>query len=162
MGGSGPIWFVIIAVIVGLVLFDYFVNVRRTQTPTLRAAAVWSAVYVGIAIAFGVGVWAVGGMSMSRRIFRLLRQQRGPFDRQFVCLSVYRQQLCCAANRPAESAVVRHRFVALVARTGFIFIGAALITIFDWAFYLFGIVLLIMAGNLAKRSEAERATARIR
>jgi tellurite resistance protein TerC len=49
--------------------------------------------------------------------------------------------------------------LALVARTGFIFIGAALITIFDWAFYIFGIVLLIMAANLAKRSEAERAGA---
>ena len=44
---------------------------------------------------------------------------------------------------------------ALVARTGFIFLGAALMTIFDWAFYLFGIVLLLMAANLAKRSGSE-------
>src|SRR5271166_6066861 len=35
------------------------------------------------------------------------------------------------------------------------FLSGPLITIFDWAFYLFGIVLLIMAGNLAKRSESE-------
>jgi TerC family integral membrane protein len=46
--------------------------------------------------------------------------------------------------------------LALAARTGFIFIGAALITVFDWAFYLFAIVLLIMAANLARTSESQR------
>ena len=61
-----------------------------------------------------------------------------------------------AVPRIAQQKVLLFGIVlALVARTGFIFIGAALITIFDWAFYLFGIVLLIMAGNLAKRSESE-------
>ncbi|MDT5144643.1 MAG: tellurite resistance protein TerC, partial [Mycobacterium sp.] len=49
MGASGPIWSVVIAVIVGLVTLDYLVNVRRPHTPTLREAAVWSAVYVAIA-----------------------------------------------------------------------------------------------------------------
>jgi tellurite resistance protein TerC len=48
--------------------------------------------------------------------------------------------------------------LALIARTGAIFLGAALIRIFDWAFYLFGLVLLIMAGNLAKPSESEGHT----
>ena len=61
-----------------------------------------------------------------------------------------------AVPRIAQQKVLLFGIVlALVARTGFIFIGAALITIFDWAFYLFGIVLLIMAGNLAKRAESE-------
>jgi tellurite resistance protein TerC len=45
--------------------------------------------------------------------------------------------------------------LALVARTGFIFIGAALITAFYWAFYLFGILLLIMATNLARQPESK-------
>jgi len=158
MGGSGPVWFVIIAVIVGLVLFDYFVNVRRTQTPTLRAAAVWSAVYVGIAIAFGVGVWAFGGMSMSLEYFACyVSNEALSIDNLFVFLYIVSS---FAVPRIAQQKVLLFGIVlSLVARTGFIFIGAALITIFDWAFYLFGIVLLIMAGNLAKRSEAERASA---
>jgi tellurite resistance protein TerC len=158
MGGSGPVWFVIIAVIVGLVLFDYFVNVRRTQTPTLRAAAVWSAVYVGTAIAFGVGVWAFGGMSMSLEYFACyVSNEALSIDNLFVFLYIVSS---FAVPRIAQQKVLLFGIVlSLVARTGFIFIGAALITIFDWAFYLFGIVLLIMAGNLAKRSEAERASA---
>ncbi len=39
---------------------------------------------------------------------------------------------------------------SLIARTGFIFLGAALISAFAWVFYLFGLILLITAGNLLK------------
>ena len=39
---------------------------------------------------------------------------------------------------------------ALIARTGFIFLGAALINRFAWVFYLFGLVLLLTAGNMLK------------
>ena len=154
MGVSGPVWFVIIAVIAGLVLLDYLVNIRRTHTPTLREAAVWSAVYVGIAIAFGVGVWAFGGISMSVEYFACyVSNEALSIDNLFVILYIVGS---FAVPRIAQQKVLLFGIVlALVARTGFIFIGAALITIFDWAFYLFGIVLLIMAGNLAKRSESE-------
>jgi tellurite resistance protein TerC len=158
MGVSGPVWFVIIAVIAGLVLLDYLVNIRRTHTPTLREAAVWSAVYVGIAIAFGVGVWAFGGISMSVEYFACyVSNEALSIDNLFVILYIVGS---FAVPRIAQQKVLLFGIVlSLVARTGFIFIGAALITIFDWAFYLFGIVLLIMAGNLAKRSEPERAAA---
>ena len=154
MGVSGPVWFVIIAVIVALVLLDYLVNIRRTHTPTLREAAVWSAVYVGIAIAFGVGVWAFGGISMSVEYFACyVSNEALSIDNLFVILYIVGS---FAVPRIAQQKVLLFGIVlALVARTGFILIGAALITIFDWAFYLFGIVLLIMAGNLAKRSESD-------
>ena len=39
---------------------------------------------------------------------------------------------------------------SIVARTGFIFLGAALINSFAWVFYLFGLILLITAGNMLK------------
>jgi tellurite resistance protein TerC len=41
--------------------------------------------------------------------------------------------------------------VSLVARTGFIFLGAALINSFAWVFYIFGLILLITAGNLMRQ-----------
>lgn len=39
---------------------------------------------------------------------------------------------------------------ALVARTGFILLGAALIDQFAWTFYLFGLALLMTAGNMLR------------
>src|SRR3984885_9445712 len=150
MGASGPIWLVVIAVIVGLVTLDYLVNVRRPHTPTLREAAVWSAVYVAIAIAFGIGVWGFGGMSMSVEYFACyVSNEALSIDNLLVFLYLVGS---FAVPRIAQQKVLLFGIVfALVARTGFIFIGAAFIRIFDLAFYLFGIVLLIMAGNLAKR-----------
>jgi tellurite resistance protein TerC len=149
MGASGPIWFALIAVIAGVVVVDYLVNVRRTHTPTLREAALWSAVYAGIAIAFGIGVWAVGGMSMSVEYFACyVSNEALSIDNLFVLLYIVGS---FAVPRVAQPKVLLFGIVfALVARTGFVFLGAALVTTFDWAFYLFGIVLLLMAANLAK------------
>jgi hypothetical protein len=54
-----------------------------------------------------------------RRIFRLLRQQRSPFNRQFVRLFVHRAQFRRSADRPAE-VLLLGIVSALAARTGFI------------------------------------------
>ena len=155
MGASGPVWSVIVAVIAGLVLFDYLLSVRRAHTPTLREAALWSAVYLGIAIMFGVGVWAFGGTSLGVQYFACyVSNEALSIDNLFVFLFIVTS---FAVPRIAQQKVLLFGILlALAARTGFIFIGAALITIFDWAFYLFGIVLLIMAANLARTSESQR------
>ena len=39
---------------------------------------------------------------------------------------------------------------SIIARTGFIFLGAALINSFAWVFYLFGLILLLTAGHMLK------------
>jgi len=155
MGASGPVWSVIVAVIAGLVLFDYLLSVRRAHTPTLREAALWSAVYLGIAIMFGVGVWAFGGTSLGVQYFACyVSNEALSIDNLFVFLFIVSS---FAVPRIAQQKVLLFGILlALAARTGFIFIGAALITIFDWAFYLFAIVLLIMSANLARTSEAQR------
>jgi tellurite resistance protein TerC len=49
--------------------------------------------------------------------------------------------------------------VSLIARTGFILLGAALINSFAWVFYLFGLILLITAGNLFKPENSETKSA---
>jgi tellurite resistance protein TerC len=149
MGASGPIWFALIAVIAGVVVVDYLVNVRRMHTPTLREAALWSAVYAGIAVAFGIGVWAIGGISMSVEYFACyVSNEALSIDNLFVLLYIVGR---FAVPRVAQPKVLLFGIVfALVARTGFVLLGAALVTTFDWAFYLFGIVLLLMAANLAK------------
>jgi len=153
MGASGPVWSVIVAVIAGLVLIDYLFSVRRSHTPTLHEAAAWSAIYLGIAIAFGVGVWAFGGASRGIEYFACyVSNEALSIDNLFVFLFIVSS---FAVPRIAQQKVLLFGILlALAARTGFIFIGAALITTFDWAFYPFGILLMIMAINLARQSES--------
>ena len=59
---TGFTWAVTIAVIIGLVLFDYIFHVRKAHTPT-KEAAIWSAIYVGLALAFGLVFFAFGDTS---------------------------------------------------------------------------------------------------
>ena len=61
MDVSPLVWTLTIVFIVALLLFDFIFHVRKAHTPSLGEAARWSAVYVGIAILFGVGVLVLGG-----------------------------------------------------------------------------------------------------
>src|SRR5688500_3079618 len=45
---------------------------------------------------------------------------------------------------------------ALIARTGFIFLGSAFIRSFAWAFYAFGLILLITAGSMLTPESDDR------
>src|SRR5688572_2301167 len=69
MDVSAVVWWVTILGIVGLLAFDFFFHVRKAHVPTLSEAAVWSAVYVGIALLFGIGVLVFGGASMGAQYF---------------------------------------------------------------------------------------------
>ncbi|HYB37243.1 MAG TPA: TerC/Alx family metal homeostasis membrane protein [Mycobacterium sp.] len=158
MGGSGLVWALTVIGIAGLALFDYAVHLGKLHVPTLREATIWSAIYIGIAILFGIGVLIFGGTTVGIEYFACyLSNEALSVDNLFVFLVIIGSFV---VPRVAQQKVLLFGIVfALIVRTGFIFVGAALITIFDWAFYLFGLVLLITAGNLAKPSESEGRSA---
>jgi len=66
---SPLVWGLTIAGIVGLLLFDFLFHVRKAHVPTLREAATWSALYVGIAVVFGLGVLIFGGTTPGSEYF---------------------------------------------------------------------------------------------
>lgn len=158
MAVSGVVWALTVVLIAGLALFDYVFHVRKTDQPTLRDAAVWSGIYIGAAIAFGVGIFVVAGTGSGVEYFTgYLINEALSVDNLFVFLVVITS---FAVPRVAQQKVLLFGIVfALIARTAFIFIGAALIAVFDWAFYLFGVILLMTAGQLLKPSESEGRTA---
>jgi len=61
---SPLLWALTIVFIVALLLFDFFAQVRKAHSPTLREPTIWSALYVGIAILFGATTWVYGGPDM--------------------------------------------------------------------------------------------------
>ncbi|MGH3543289.1 MAG: TerC/Alx family metal homeostasis membrane protein, partial [Mycobacterium sp.] len=89
MGVSGLLWALTVAVIVGLALFDYVFHVRRSHLPTLREAAVWSAIFIGIAVVFGVGVFVFGGTTWGVEYFACyLSNEALSVDNLFVFLVI--------------------------------------------------------------------------
>jgi tellurite resistance protein TerC len=152
------VWCLTLAGIVGLLLFDFFVHVRKAHVPTLGEAARWSALYVGIALLFGVGVWVFGGATMGTEYFAgYITEKALSVDNLFVFLVLITSFRVPRANQ--QKVLLFGIVFSLVVRTGFIFLGAALINSFAWVFYGFGLILLITAGNLLKPQESESRSA---
>ncbi|WP_323959467.1 TerC/Alx family metal homeostasis membrane protein [Arthrobacter sp. JZ12] len=148
------VWILTVAGIVGLLLFDFFFHVRKAHTPSLKEASVWSAIYVGIALLFGVGVLVFAGPDFGAEYFAgYITEKALSVDNLFVFLII---MTTFKVPRADQQKVLLFGIVfSLIARTGFIFLGAALINSFAWVFYIFGLILLITAGNILKPKNVE-------
>ncbi|TFB98702.1 TerC family protein [Cryobacterium adonitolivorans] len=149
----GYVWLLTILGIVALLTFDFFFHVRKAHEPTLPEAAKWSAIYVGIAIVFGLGVLFFGGGTLGTEYFAgYITEKALSVDNLFVFLII---MASFKVPRADQQKVLLFGIVfALIARTGFIFLGSALINSFAWLFYLFGAFLIYTAVKLLK-PEAE-------
>ncbi|OBB74809.1 TerC family protein [Mycobacterium sp. 852014-52144_SCH5372336] len=154
----GWVWALTIVAIVGLLAFDFFFHVRKAHVPTLKEAAIWSALYVGIAVLFGIGVLIFGGVDPGGEYFAgYITEKALSVDNLFVFLIIISS---FRVPREDQQKVLLFGIVfSLIARTGFIFLGAALINTFAWVFYAFGLILLITAGNMLAPNNSDSETA---
>ncbi|HEY5852948.1 MAG TPA: TerC family protein [Aldersonia sp.] len=142
-------WIVTIVVIIGLFVFDFFAHVRKPHEPSFRESAFWYAVFVGIAVLFGVFVmlkWdtTYGGEYFAGYITELALSM----DNLFVFIIIMSS---FAVPRQYQQKVLLIGIVmALVMRGIFIAVGAAAINTFSWVFYLFGFFLVYTAYKLVK------------
>jgi len=148
------VWGLTIVGIVGLLLFDFVFHVRKAHIPTLREAAVWSAIYVGAAVVFGLGVWWLGGATMGTEYFAgYVTEKALSVDNLFVFLVI---MASFKVPRADQQKVLLFGIVfALIARSAFIFAGVALINLFSWVFYLFGAILLWTAFSLVRGGDED-------
>ncbi|WP_280381832.1 TerC family protein [Nocardia wallacei] len=151
---STPVWVATIVLIVALLAYDYFFHVRKPHAPTLRESALWSALYVGIALLFGVGVLIFGGSTMGVEYFAgYITEKALSVDNLFVFLIIITS---FAVPRADQQKVLLFGIVfSIFARTALILVGATLINKFAWVFYLFGLILLITAGNMLRPEGSE-------
>src|SRR3954463_12514525 len=146
----GLVWLLTVLGIIGLLLFDFFFHVRKAHIPSLGEAARWTAIYVAIALLFGLGVTVfAGGQSGAEYFAGYVTEEALSVDNLFVFLLLLGSFKVPRADQ--QKVLLVGIAVSLVARTGFIFLGAALINSFAWVFYLFGLILLITAGNLLRQ-----------
>jgi TerC family integral membrane protein len=155
---SPLVWGLTVAAIVGLLVFDFVFHVRKAHVPRLQEAALWSALYVGLALLFGVGVLVFGDTRSGSEYFAgYVTEKALSVDNLFVFLII---MTSFRVPREDQQKVLLFGIVfSLFARTGFIFLGAALINSFAWVFYLFGLILLLTAGNMLKPHDEESRSA---
>jgi len=155
MDVTGAVWLITCAVIIGLFVFDFFAHVRVPHEPTFKESALWSAVYIGLAVVFGFVVWGLWGGEFAGEYFAgYVTEKALSVDNLFVFTVIMGT---FAVPREFQQKLLLIGIVlALVMRAGFIAVGAAAISAFSWVFYLFGIFLVLTAIKLAKDSGHEQ------
>jgi tellurite resistance protein TerC len=151
-------WILTLVLILGLLAFDYVFHVRSAHVPTVREASAWSAAYIGIAVVFGLGTLVIGGTEMGSEYFAgYITEKALSVDNLFVFLIIMTSFRVPRENQ--QKVLLVGIVISLIARAGFIFLGSALLHTFSWVFYLFGIALLLTAGNMLKPQTEEAHSA---
>ncbi|MGW1741864.1 TerC family protein [Nocardia sp. NPDC001965] len=148
------VWGITIVVILGLFVFDFFAHVRTPHEPTFRESGFWSAVYIGLALAFGgVIAWKWGGTFAGEYYAGFVTEKALSVDNLFIFLII--MSTFAVPRIYQQKVLLIGIVVALVMRGVFIAVGAAAISAFSWVFYLFGFFLVYTAVKLVKESGHE-------
>ncbi len=151
---SPLVWWLTIGITVAVLLFDILVIGRRPHEPSKREVGVALAVYIGLAIVFGIGVWIFSGAQYGTEFFAgWLTEYSLSVDNLFIFLIIMAK--FGVPKELQQSALLVGIVLALIMRGIFIFVGAAAIEQFSWVFYLFGLFLIWTATKLAKEGASD-------
>ncbi|HEY7124594.1 MAG TPA: TerC family protein [Ktedonobacterales bacterium] len=148
------LWIGFNLVVLALLALDLGVFNRQAHAVSLREAAIWSAVWVGLSLLFNLFVFLWLGKDAGLDFFTAyLIEKSLSVDNIFVFVLIF-----SAFVVPAE---YQHRVLfwgvlgAIVMRGLLILLGTALISFFHWLLYVFGAFLILTGIRLARPHEQE-------
>ena len=147
-------WLVSLGAAVALLLVDVVIVGRRPHVPSTAECLRYLAMYVGLAVLFGLGVWATSGARFAGEFYAgWLTEYSLSVDNLFVFLLIMAK--FGVPRQYQQSALLVGIILALVFRGIFIGLGAAAIANFSWVFYLFGAFLVWTAIKVGREGEAD-------
>ena len=148
-------WIATIGGLVLLLAYDVWIAHRKgPHKITTREATRWVAFYVGLAIAFGIGLWFFGGHQAGAEFFAgYITEYSLSVDNLFVFVIIMASFSVPAAYQ--HKVLLFGIVLALVLRGIFIAIGAAAIERFVFTFFVFGAFLIFTAWKLATGQDEE-------
>ena len=148
------LWIGFNLLVVALLAIDLGVFHRRAHAVSIKEAALWSIVWIALALAFNVAVYFWQGAETALEFFTgYLLEKSLSVDNLFVFVLIF-----SAFKVPA---LYQHRVLfwgvlgALVMRGLFIVIGAALLEQFHWIIYVFGVFLIFTGIRMATQRDEE-------
>jgi tellurite resistance protein TerC len=137
-------WIISVLVVIGIIVLDFVLHVRRPHVPSFMESVTWVSIYVGVALLFGVGLGLVTDWGTAGQFFAgYLTEESLSLDNLFVFLLIMTR---FRVPREAEQKVLLVGIsLALVLRAAFILLGAAIIARLSAVFYLFGAYLAYTA-----------------
>ncbi|MDP3712276.1 MAG: TerC family protein [Mycobacteriales bacterium] len=152
---STTAWIATIGGLVLLLAFDLVIAAKKgPHKVTTREATAWVSFYVGLAIAFGIGLAVVGGGEFGGQFFAgYITEYSLSVDNLFVFVIIMASFAVPAEHQ--HKVLLFGIVLALVLRGAFIAVGAAAIERFEWVFFVFGAFLVYTAYKLATTGEEE-------
>ncbi|GAA2675992.1 MULTISPECIES: TerC family protein [Actinosynnema] len=144
-------WAAVLGVILAMLAVDLFAH-RRAHVVSVREAAVWSAVWITLGLAFGGVVWWVWGADPAAQYFAgYVIEKSLAVDNVFVFAIIFGY---FAVPREHQHRVLFYGVLgALVFRAVFIAAGSVLIASFSWILYVFGAFLVLTGVKMARQKD---------
>ncbi|WP_067485893.1 TerC family protein [Actinomadura hibisca] len=149
------VWALTLVGILAVILIDLLVIHRNdTREFDTRRAAFWSAVYISLAVVFGLGVWLFSGGEYAAQYFGgFVTEKSLSVDNLFVFMVILAR---FAVPKHAQHKVLMAGIIiALILRGAFIAVGAAAISTFTWVFFIFGAILIWTAIGLVRGDDED-------
>ena len=146
------VWVATVAGLLGIVVIDLVVIGRRRRAVTMRDATTWVLIYVGLAMAFAVGLAVFAGPTAAGEfVAGYVTEYSLSVDNLFVFMIIMARFAVpvLAQDKVLYIGIV----VSMVLRTVCIAAGAAAINNFNWVFYVFGAFLVYTAAKLLMSGE---------
>jgi tellurite resistance protein TerC len=140
-------WIITVAAMVLILGIDVFVIGRRPHEPSMKEAGLLIGVFVALAVAFGLGVWFVSGGDYAGQFFAgWLTEYSLSVDNLFIFVIILTKLK--VPRQYQQYALLVGILLALLFRGVFIALGAGLISLFSWVFFIFGAFLIYTAVRL--------------
>ncbi|MFJ4651641.1 TerC/Alx family metal homeostasis membrane protein [Nocardia sp. NPDC088792] len=144
--GTPWLWGGTIIAVLALLVLDFTLT-RRPHEVSMREAIGWTIFYIALPVLFGLFLWGNNGGKPAMEFFTgYLLEKSLSVDNLFIFMLLLSAFAVPAAL--AQRVLLYGIAGALVLRGIFIALGAAALATLDWAFLLFGVILLITAVKL--------------
>jgi tellurite resistance protein TerC len=153
---SNSEWLITILALGAVILFDLTLAVlRRHKETSVKEATLWTLVYVGLAILFGLFLPNWASKSASEEFFAgWLTEYSLSVDNIFIFVIILAKLKI--EKEKQQLALLYGILIAIVLRVILISIGAAVIAKFAWVFFIFGAFLLYTAWHLFVENNEEK------
>jgi tellurite resistance protein TerC len=146
------LWVVTVVGLTAVICLDFYLISRNPRNPSLKECTTWIAVYVSLAVVFGLVILFTEGPQYGGEFFAgWITEYSLSVDNLFVFVIIMSS---FAVPREYRQKVLSIGIViALLMRGIFIMVGYEAITRFDWLFYVFGAFLVYTAWKLVAHSD---------
>ncbi|UGY90743.1 TerC family protein [Streptomyces gobiensis] len=147
-------WVLTIVGLCALIAVDFLIGGRKPHEVSLKEAGIWTAVWIVLAVLFGLGLFLLAGARPSGEFFAgFITEKSLSVDNLFVFVLIMAKFAVPPAYQ--QRVLMVGVLIALVLRAVFIAAGAAIVSTFSWVFLIFGGFLIWTAWKLIQEARAD-------